>query len=158
MTNATDSTTPQAFQFGDSPQLADRLVALVIAGRKTASCFAAVHADKVTAPGERWVALCGAGQPVAVIETLEMRRVRFSEVTPEMAALEGEGDLSHAFWADGHETFFRREGTWAPDMELCFEIFRLVEVLDYGFADTVNAHVAEEIAKAAARGYGQARS
>ena len=150
---APDTNGLPAFQFGDSPQLADRLAALVISGRKTASCFAAVHADKVTQDGQRWIALSGNRTPLAIIEAVSTQRLRFSEVTPVMAVLEGEGDLSHRFWVDAHETYFRREGTWAPDMEINFETFRLAAILDPLFAEGATAHVRAEIAEAAARGY-----
>ena len=138
-----------AFQFGNTPELADRLAALVISGRKTASCFAAAHVEKITRDGERWVALSSAGAPLAVIETVSTTRLPFTAVTPAMAALEGEGDLSHAYWARAHEAYFKGEGTWSPDMEIYFEIFRVVEILDTSFAETVAVHVAAEIANGA---------
>ena len=141
------------FQFGNTPELANRLVSLVIAGRKTASCWAAINDDKVTQPGQRWLALDGGGKPVAVIETASVTRLPFTEVTPAMAALEGEGDLSHAFWADAHKQYFTAEGAWRPEMEVFFEIFRLIEVLDDVFARNAPAEVAKEISEAAARGF-----
>jgi uncharacterized protein YhfF len=143
----------KSFQFGNTPHLADRLVSLVIAGRKTASCWAAVLADKYTDVGERWVARDGRDKPVAVIETLSVTRLPFSAVTPAMAALEGEGDLSYAFWKAAHVDYFTREGTYAVDMDICFEVFRLVEALDETFAFNARAHVATEIAEAHAAGF-----
>jgi uncharacterized protein YhfF len=55
--------------------------------------------------------------------------VRYDQVTAEMAAKEGEGDKSLAFWREGHREFFTREGTFAADMWLVFEEFALVEIL-----------------------------
>lgn len=143
----------KTFQFGNTPDLADRLVSLVIAGRKTASCWAASQGEKLTDPGQRWIAQDGRGAPVAVIETISVTRLPFADVTPAMAALEGEGDLSHAYWADAHEDYFRNEGTWSADMDVCFEVFRLIEVLDDAFARKAPAEVAKEISEAAARGF-----
>ncbi len=140
------------FQFGDSPELADRLAALVVAGRKTATCSAAAHGTE-TAPGQHHVVLDGDKRPVAVIETATYDRVKFSDVTPSMAALEGEGDLSYRFWADVHRNYFMREGTFAENMELFFEVFRVAAVLDQEFARKAEAEAGTEMTKALAEGY-----
>lgn len=58
---------------------------------------------------------------------LTLRLIRFNEMSPELAALEGEGDLSLAYWQSAHQAFFEREGTWAPDMELVYEEFAVIE-------------------------------
>ena len=140
------------FRFGDSPEMADRLAALVIAGVKTATCSAAAHGfDAVL--GERQVVLNGKGRPVGVIETMSLDLVPFQSVTPEQAALEGEGDLSYAYWRDAHEAYFQREGTFAPDMNVIFETFRLVTVLDTDFAEAADIEVKAERAEAHAAGY-----
>lgn len=141
-----------SFQFGNTPELADRLAALVVAGRKTASCSAAVHGPTAVV-GRREIVLDSAKRPVAVIETQTYERLKFADVTPAMAALEGEGDLSHAFWADGHQAYFAREGSWSPDMDIFFEVFRIVDILDETFARNAAACVATEISEAAARGF-----
>jgi uncharacterized protein YhfF len=141
-----------SFQFGNTPELADRLAALVVAGRKTASCSAAVHGPTAVV-GRREIVLNSAKRPVAVVETQAYERLKFADVTPAMAALEGEGDLSHAFWADGHRAYFTREGSWSSDMDIFFEVFRLVEILDETFARNAPACVAKEISEAAARGF-----
>lgn len=140
------------FQFGDSPEMADRLAALVLAGVKTATCSAAVHGFEA-ALGERQVVLNGEGRPVGIIETMSLDLVPFKSVTPMQAALEGEGDLSYAYWRDVHEAYFRREGTFAPDMDVIFETFRLVTVLDTEFALRAGNEVKAERAKAHAAGY-----
>ena len=57
--------------FGDTPALADELLALVLAGRKTATCSAA-RDGKQTEVGRRWVVRDGAGRPRVVIETTEI--------------------------------------------------------------------------------------
>ena len=53
--------------------------------------------------------------------------------TPDdFAAEEGEGDLSRTHWAAVHQDCFTREGTYAPDMMLWCERFRLVEIIGEG--------------------------
>ena len=120
------------FMFGDSPDMADELLALVLAGKKTATCWAASQGLKGSAPGARYVVQDGAGTPRAVIESMELVQRRFDEVDAAFAAEEGEGDLSHAHWAAVHEDCFVREATYAPDMLLWCERFRLIEILGEG--------------------------
>jgi uncharacterized protein YhfF len=122
-----------AFSFGDSPALADELLALVLAGRKTATCaalrdYAEDNADKPVV-GRRDVVLDGAGRPAAVIETVEITYRRFDEVDDAFARDEGEGEATLEQWRGDHETYFRRNGCFAPDMDLLCERFRLVEIL-----------------------------
>ncbi len=113
------------FSFGDSPALADELLALVLAGRKTATCSAAVDGPLSTV-GELAVVLDGAGVPAAVIETVEYTQRHFDQVDAAFAHDEGEGDRSLAHWRQAHERYFRRLGRFAPDMMLYCERFRLV--------------------------------
>lgn len=139
----TDLSALQSFKFGDSDALADRLAALVVAGVKTGTCSAAVHGPDAEV-GERAVCLSSAGKPVCIIETVSIERKRFDAVTKEEAALEGEGDLSYEYWRGAHIEYYKREGTWAADMEVYFETFKLIEILDDDFAANAAWHVAEE--------------
>jgi uncharacterized protein YhfF len=139
------------FQFGSSPEMAQRLAAIVIAGRKTATVSSvASNPDGETSIGERWVVEAGPDWPVAVIETLSYEKLRFDQIDPDFAAAEGERDLSYAWWRRDHEAYFTAEGTYAPDMLLWAERFRLITVLDDAFAATAADHVAAEIAAAQA--------
>jgi uncharacterized protein YhfF len=145
-----DWRTFKRFQFGSSPEMAQRLAALVIAGRKTATVSAvASNPNGESTIGERWVVEAGPDWPVAVIETVMYEKRRFDEIDPDFAAAEGERDLSYAWWRHDHETYFKAEGTYAPDMHLWAERFRLIAVLDEVFAATAADHVAAEIASAA---------
>ena len=120
-----------SWAFGDSPELADELAALVVQGIKTASCGSLSsfeQEDESPSIGGYSIILSGEGQPVCVIRTLVLRLGRFSEATKEHARKEGEGDLSLDYWRAGHRDFFIREGTYAENMELVFEEFQLVEV------------------------------
>ena len=119
----------ETFSFGDGPALADELAALVLAGRKTATCWAASQ-GLLTHVGKRMVMLDGAGRPRAVIETVELVERRFADVDAAFAHDEGEGDRSLAYWRRAHDTYFSRLGQFAPDMLLWCERFRLLEILD----------------------------
>lgn len=120
-------------RFGDDPAMQDELAALVIAGRKTATCMAE-GATPAPLPGARTLIEDGAGRPVCVIETISVERRRFSEVDEAHARAEGEGDLSLAYWREVHRAYFKRQGRFAEDMRLLCERFRLVEVLVPGSA------------------------
>jgi len=124
-----DTANLETFAFGNTPQMADDLGALVVAGVKTATCWAASQGEQ-THVGKRMVMLDGTGRPWAVIETVELALRRFGEVDAAFAYDEGEGDRSLADWREGHERYFKGEGTWSPGMPLCCERFRLIEVLD----------------------------
>jgi uncharacterized protein YhfF len=115
----------ERFAFGDSPELADELAELVLVGKKRATCWAASEGPK-THPGKQWVVLDGGGVPIAVIETVELTQRRFDEVDAAFAFEEGEGDRALASWRRAHRNYFGRQGTFAPDMLLYCERFRLV--------------------------------
>ncbi|WMT87293.1 ASCH domain-containing protein [Pelagibacterium sp. 26DY04] len=121
-----------SFAFGDSPELADELLALVLAGTKTATCGALrdheVDGEPLPEVGRRDVVLDGAGRPACVIETTEVEIVPFDAVTKEFAEAEGEGP--YEAWREGHIAFFSRNGGWRGDMKLVCERFKLIEVLD----------------------------
>jgi uncharacterized protein YhfF len=136
MANDEDWRSLESFAFGDSPQLADELLALVLAGKKTATCWSAGDGSQTqicgsqTEIGERAVVCDGEGRPRAILETVELTQRRFHEVDAAFAHDEGEGDRTLAYWRAAHERFFRRQGTFAPDMPLYCERFRLVKVIE----------------------------
>ncbi len=122
------------FSFGDSPEMADELLALVLAGKKTATCgalrdYPEGSPDKPVV-GRRDVVLDGRGRRAAVIETLEVTVRRFDQIDYTFAYDEGEGFRTLTDWRDGHKRYFERNGGFSPDMELVCERFRLVEILD----------------------------
>ncbi len=119
------------FSFGDSPELADELLALVLSGRKTATCGALrdIEAgEPMPVVGRRDVVLDGRGEPACVLETIEVTQCRFDDVSENFAVAEGEGPYDE--WRAGHIDFFTRNGGWSSDMMLVCERFRLVEVIE----------------------------
>lgn len=142
----------KTFRFGDSADLADRLAALVVARVKTGTCSAAIHGPD-SEIGERQICLNSANQPVCEIETMNIQTLPFAAVTPDMAALEGEGDLSYRYWRDAHEAYYKREGTWQPEMDVIFETFRVTRILNDEFAAQSAEAVEAERAEAIENGY-----
>ena len=62
----------ETFSFGDSPDLAEELADLVLAGKKTATSWPASEGEK-TKIGKKMVMLDGSGIPAAVLETVELK-------------------------------------------------------------------------------------
>ena len=117
----------ETFSFGDSPELANELVELVLAGAKRATCWAESQGLLSAEVGKLMVALDGYDVPRAVLRTLELTKRRFYEIDEEFAFDEGEGDRSLRFWRDAHKRYFTRLGRYAPDMMLWCERFEVVE-------------------------------
>lgn len=132
--------------FGSS-HMEERLAGLIIAGRKRATVWNGLD-ENPTEPGMQWVVTAN-GQAVAVIETLSVGQCRFDEIDAEFAFEEGEGDRSLAYWRGVHQTFFEKEGRFAPSMMLWWEKFHLVAVIDANLAAKSNEMVALDEAEAA---------
>lgn len=120
----------EAFSFGDGPELADQLIALVLSGSKRATCWAETQGLLSAEVGKLMVAKDGKGVPRAVLRTVELSQRRFHEVDAAFAYDEGEGDRSLRFWREAHTRYFTRLGLFAPDMMLWCERFELVGRVD----------------------------
>lgn len=123
-------TPPQAWAFGDSPELADELLALVLAGRKvgTASLLAEYEAEGIEPPrvGDLSIVLDGAGLPRALIRTTGVRLLPFDQVDATHAAAEGEGDGSLNHWRQVHQEVWRRGGRVEANPMVVAELFEVV--------------------------------
>ncbi|NIZ12491.1 ASCH domain-containing protein [Phaeobacter sp. HF9A] len=119
----------ETFRFGDSPALSRALLSLVRSGRKVATC-SALHEFQDGEPfpkvGRRDICLNWDGTPALVIETLELIRCRFDEVTEDMALAEGEDD-SLEDWRVGHRDYFERNGGVLSGMQLIWGRVALFE-------------------------------
>jgi uncharacterized protein YhfF len=119
----------RSFAFGDSPDLADELLELVLKGVKTATC-STEDEPNLSKPGECWIVLDGRGDPLCVIESTEITFRPFNGVGAAFAFEEGEGDRSLAYWRSAHRRYFTRLGKFNEDMMLMCERFRLVEIFE----------------------------
>ncbi|MBS0337820.1 MAG: ASCH domain-containing protein [Proteobacteria bacterium] len=101
---------PDAFGFGGEGDLADKLAALVLAGRKRATASLVVEYTALGEPlpkaGDLSIILDGAGHPVAIIERTAVDLVPFGSVSEDFAACEGEGDGSLRYWREAHTRYF----------------------------------------------------
>jgi uncharacterized protein YhfF len=120
--------------FGDSVELADELLSLVVDGTKraTACAVAELEADGLPVPaiGDRWIACDGTGRPRVVLRTTDVRVGPLSSVDDAFAWDEGEGDRTVEDWLRMHEDYFRRTFAvhgWAyhRDIPVVFERFEV---------------------------------
>jgi uncharacterized protein YhfF len=131
---ALEAVTPPAWSFGATPEQADALLALVLAGTKTATSSALrdyeAAEETLPEPGTMGIVLDGAGRPRALVATTEVAVVPFDEVDEEHATLEGEGDRSLAAWREAHRRFFTEHAEhdrgFDPAMPVVLERFRLL--------------------------------
>lgn len=117
------------FAFGDGPEMADELLALVLAGDKRATCWADAQPQFFLPQGSRYVIRDGQGRDRVVLESVELTQRRFDEVDEAFAFDEGEDDKTLESWRQGHQEYFTRHGIFAPDMLVWCERFKIVEVL-----------------------------
>ena len=124
-----------ADSFGDSPELADELIALVLAGKKTATCSSLWEwesdGDPLPHVGLMTIFTDGAGRPRCIAQTVEMRVLPMNHVDAAFAHDEGEGDLSREYWRAEHWRYFSRSLVRigrepAEDMPLVCERFRVI--------------------------------
>ena len=121
--------------WGDGPEMADELGALIAAGTKTATCSSLWEweAESETPPetGAVTIVLDGSERPLCIVETIEVTIRKYNEVDAEFARQEGEGDLSLNYWREAHRTFFSRSlpkigKEFSEEMPLVCERFRLI--------------------------------
>ncbi|PCI36386.1 MAG: hypothetical protein COB53_09790 [Elusimicrobia bacterium] len=122
-----------AWSFGDTPELADKLGALVLAGKKTATSGLKILYEKdqepIPQPGDLSIILNSRKEQICVIETTEVIILPFSEIGEDIAREEGEGDLSLEYWRRVHKEYFSKYCDFKDTMEVIAERFRLVEKL-----------------------------
>ena len=79
----------ERFAFGDSPEMADELLALVLCGKKTATVSVVLEGDQKPNVGDLSLVLDGRGNPACVIKTVHLETVKFCDLTWDMVKLEG---------------------------------------------------------------------
>ena len=119
------------FDFGDSKQLSDELLALVRCGKKTATCSALreyiEEGEILPEVGRRDIAVHYEDRkPALVIETTEVTQKRFCDVDESFALAEGENDNLPG-WRRDHQAYFERNGGFHEEMILICERFKLIE-------------------------------
>lgn len=121
--------------WGDSPEMADELGTLIAQGTKTGTCSALweweVEGNSIPEVGLITIALDGRGEPLCIVETVEVSIRKYNEVDADFARAEGEGDLSLNYWRAAHKRFFTRVLSkfgreFSEEMPLVCERFRVI--------------------------------
>ncbi|MFI2455259.1 ASCH domain-containing protein [Streptomyces chengbuensis] len=121
----------RALELGTAGELRERLNALVLAGRKTATTGLlseyVEETEGLEFTGERLALLDSDGDCVATVEITGVELTTFGDITWEHASAEGEGDRSLDEWRAGHRRFWDSVGTPVDDRTaLVCLAFRLV--------------------------------
>ena len=132
--------------FGDTPELTESLLALVLAGTKTATCMSLWEwehdNDTPLRPGMLSIICDSTGLPRCVIETQQVEQVAYHDVTADFARAEGEHEpldlpddqvLEH--WRAGHWAYYTRAldkigRTPSMDMPVLCEHFTVLHAED----------------------------
>lgn len=121
--------------WGDGPAMADELGTLIVQGIKTATCSSLweweAEGNPIPNVGLITIALDGRGEPLCIVETIEVSIHKYNEVGADFAREEGEGDLSLNYWRTAHRNFFSRVlpkigKEFSEEMPLVCERFRLI--------------------------------
>lgn len=134
-TPATTDKTFAAWSFGDTDELADDLLDLVLAGAKRATTPSVweleARGEPMPQPGDLHVITDSTGVAQCVLQTVQVTVVPFNEVDATYARIEGEGDRSLAYWRRTHWAYYERvladtDYTPRPDMPVVCEQFEVV--------------------------------
>ena len=123
----------ERFAFGDSPEMADELLALVLCGKKTTTVSVVLEGDQKPNVGDLSLVLDGRGNPACVIKTVHLETVKFCDLTWDMVKLEGE-DETFEQWKAGNIRYWTRDAdrrgyTFNDQTPITFERFEVVEVM-----------------------------
>jgi uncharacterized protein YhfF len=127
-------------EFAFPGPLRDQLVAAILSGAKTTTSGLLIGYERdgepLPRPGDRWVVIDSAGEPVTLVEVLAVRVIRLADVDLAHAIGEGEGFGSVAEWRSGHEAFWHSDEARAElgdpaftvndDTQVVAEQFRMV--------------------------------
>jgi uncharacterized protein YhfF len=126
---------PWVGRFGDSREMADELLALVLAGTKRATAGLVrdhvLDSEPLPRVGGHWVVCDGSGAPRCVLRSVELRVGPLDSVDEAFAWDEGEGDRTRSDWLTAHLAYFTRTQeargeVWSDDLEVVFERFSVV--------------------------------
>lgn len=126
---------PSVEWFGDSAELADELLSLVLLGQKTATAtlVSEFDAENQSLPriGGHWIACDGSGTPTVILRSTWLRLGPIDSVDDSFAWDEGEGDRTRDTWLVDHTRYWKRVTSargipWSDTLEVVFERFEVV--------------------------------
>lgn len=127
----------EKWHFEKTEKAANYLLKLVLEGKKRATSSSLwayeIEGEEVPKVGDRSIITYWDGIPSCVIETTNVSIIPYSDMTYDIAALEGEDETLES-WQKTHRQFFSEEGkelgyTFSENMPVVFEEFEVIEVL-----------------------------
>lgn len=107
----------------------DKLIELVLSGKKTATT-SNYDENELPVIGKESIIHYDNEKDACIVKTIDYKIMKFKDMTEDLAALEGEGDLSLEYWRKVHYDFFK---SYNPDFNddtlVVFERFKLVKNL-----------------------------
>lgn len=104
---------PVSFYFCDNKEDADECADLVVnrVKRATSPSVWSIKKNKEKFPeiGDIAIVTDWEGNPKAIIKTIKVDIVKFKDISPEYAFLEGEGDKSLVYWRAVHLEYYSNE-------------------------------------------------
>ena len=126
------TTVRDSYHIGHTEQMANELLALVLAGKKraTAGCFLAYTPEEMPNEGDFYILLDGSKHPRCVIQVTKVTLIPFCEMTYDICSREGE-DACLETWVDGHRRYFLQDAAemgyaFTEDALVVFEDFEVV--------------------------------
>jgi len=102
-----------------------KLIELVLSNRKTATCW--IYDGNNSMPGEESILLNDNDVEVCKLRTLDVKILKFKDVTWDLAKLEGEYN-SLSEWKNSHFEFFKGiNEKFNEDSLIEFEVFEIIE-------------------------------
>jgi uncharacterized protein YhfF len=123
------------WHFCDNQKDADECANLVFAGKKRATSPSVweleIQGFDIPKKGDLNIVTDWKGSAQSIIQTKDVKLLKFLEMTSKHAALEGEGDGSLAYWRKTHWEYYKRVLDGTPyevhlDMLIVFEQFEVV--------------------------------
>lgn len=130
-----DITKLEKWNFERNKEAANYLLGLVLEGKKRATSSSLwgyeIEGCPIPRVGDRSVITYWDGTPGCIIETTNVRIIPYSEMTYDIAKLEGEDDNLES-WKETHKHFFTEEGkelgyVFSENMPVVFEEFEVIE-------------------------------
>jgi uncharacterized protein YhfF len=119
-------------EFGDDPEMRDRLLDFVLNGNKRATAamldYDYEEDEPVEAVGEIFILVGNENEPVGKVQVTRVDVVRFDEVPDEFALAEAEGDLTGDDFRKSHREFWEGCGYEVkPESMVVCMYFDLIE-------------------------------
>lgn len=128
---------PVYYFFCDNKKDANECLELVVKGIKQATATSLwwykIHNEPLPKVGDHHIITDWDGNANAIIEIIKIELTPYNKITPEFAAIEGEGDKSLDYWQKVHKPYYIREmkpyrEEFSEDMMIVCEYFKTIYI------------------------------